>query len=45
MTATTPVSTPFNAQTTAAVHRAVVCRRQAEMITRHPKTNARWRFR
>ena len=45
MTATTPVTTPFNAQTAAALHRAVVSQRQAEMVTRHPKTNAWWRFR
>jgi hypothetical protein len=45
MTATTPITTPFNAQSTAAAHRAVVCHRQAEMITRHPKTNAWWGFR
>ena len=34
-----PEDAPSNAQTTAAV------RRQSEMITRHPKTSARWRFR
>jgi hypothetical protein len=43
--ATTPTTAPFTAQTAAAVHRAVVPHRHLEMIVRHPKANAWWRFR
>jgi hypothetical protein len=45
MTATTPTTAPFTAQTTAAVHRAMVGHRHLEMIMRHLKTHAGWRFR
>jgi hypothetical protein len=40
MTATTPPTRPFTAETIVAVHRLVVRRRYPETITRHPKTNA-----
>jgi hypothetical protein len=46
MTAATPTTAPFTAQTAAAaVHRAVVPHRHPEMIVKHPKANAWWRFR
>jgi hypothetical protein len=46
MTVTTPIATPFTAQsTTTAVLCVVACLCQAEMITRDSKTRGWWRFR